>query len=93
MLEFYEAYADYTTMMGRVESLIVRAADAVRSVWSPPDTEGAVEHGSEGVPSIKPPFPRIEWVTSLNSALGADAMTMEDAALREVARRVGVHKV
>ncbi len=93
MLEFYEAYADYTTMMGRVESLIVRSADAVRSVWSPPDTEGAVEHGSEGVPSIRPPFPRIEWVTSLNSALGADAMTMEDAALREAARRVGVHKV
>jgi lysyl-tRNA synthetase class 2 len=93
MLEFYEAYADYTTMMGRVESLIVRAADAVRSVWSPPDTEGAVEHGSEGVPSIRPPFPRIEWVTSLNAALGADAMTMDDAALREIARRVGVHKV
>ena len=32
MLEFYEAYADYTEMMARVESLVVRAADAVRSV-------------------------------------------------------------
>ena len=31
MLEFYEAYADYTVMMSRVESLVVRAADAVRS--------------------------------------------------------------
>src|ERR1041385_1627357 len=30
MLEFYEAYADYRTMMDRVEHLVVRAADAVR---------------------------------------------------------------
>ena len=30
MLEFYEAYADYTVMMGRVEQLLVTAATAVR---------------------------------------------------------------
>ena len=41
-------------------------------------TEGAVEHGSEGVPTLTPPFPRIEWVPSLNAALGADAMAMDD---------------
>ena len=40
MLEFYEAYADYTVMMSRVESLMVRAADAVRGVWSPPEVGG-----------------------------------------------------
>ena len=54
MLEFYEAYADYTVMMSRVEALVVRAADAVRAVWSPPgDGAGAVEHGSEGVPVFR----------------------------------------
>jgi lysyl-tRNA synthetase class 2 len=93
MLEFYEAYADYTVMMSRVEALLLRAADAVRAVWSPPETEGAIEHGSEGVPTFRTPFPRIEWVPSLNKALGADALTMDDAALRNAAQRIGVHKV
>ncbi len=52
MLEFYEAYADYTGMMSRVETLVTRAAAAVKSVWSPPTTEGAVEHGTEPVPEL-----------------------------------------
>jgi lysyl-tRNA synthetase class 2 len=93
MLEFYEAYADYTVMMSRVEALIVRAADAVRSVWSPPEMQGAIEHGTEGVPEFKTPFPRVEWVPSLNQALGADALEMDDATLRNAAQRIGVHKV
>ena len=93
MLEFYEAYADYTVMMERVESLVARAAHAVRGVWSPPTVEGAVEHGAEGVPELAPPFPRVQWVPSLNAALGADAMALDDAALRERARRLGVQKV
>ncbi|HVX39394.1 MAG TPA: lysine--tRNA ligase [Gemmatimonadaceae bacterium] len=93
MLEFYEAYADYTVMMSRVESLVVRAADAVRSVWSPPTVEGAVEHGTEGVPEFRPPFPRIEWVPSLNAALGFDVMAADDAKIRAAARGVGVQKI
>lgn len=93
MLEFYEAYADYTVMMSRVEDILVRAADAVRSVWSPPRVEGAIEHGSDGVPVFRPPFPRIEWVSSLNKALGADAMEMDEATLRHTAIGIGVHKV
>ncbi|HEY4129807.1 MAG TPA: lysine--tRNA ligase [Gemmatimonadaceae bacterium] len=93
MLEFYEAFADYTLMMSRVESLIVRAADAVRALWSPPETEGAIEHGSEGVPELKVPFPRVEWVQSLNNALGMDALALDDASLRNAAQRIGVHKV
>jgi lysyl-tRNA synthetase class 2 len=93
MLEFYEAYADYSVMMSRVESLIVRAADAVRSVWSPPDVQGAIEHGTEGVPEFRTPFPRVEWVPSLNKALGADALAMNEADLRNAAQRIGVHKV
>jgi lysyl-tRNA synthetase class 2 len=98
MLEFYEAYADYTVMMGRVEQLLVRASDAVRRVLGPgaasaeerlllPD-ESVVD-----VPAFAPPFPRIEWVPTLNHALGADIMTLDDAALRGRAERIGVHKV
>ena len=95
MLEFYEAYADYTVMMTRVESLIVCAATAVGAAWSPPETHaaGAIEHGSGGVPQLRPPFPRIPWVPSLNAALGADAMSLSDEALRNAARHIGVQKV
>ena len=92
MLEFYEAYADYTVMMGRVEALVGRAAAAIRAVWSPPTAAGAVEHGGGGVPALKPPFPRIEWLPALNAALGADALGLDDASLRNAARHAGVHK-
>ena len=83
MLEFYEAYADYTVMMGIVESLISHAASAVR----------AVPGLAASVPELRPPFPRIEWVPSLNAALGEDALALDDAALRDRARGLGVHKV
>ena len=80
MLEFYEAYADYDVMMGIVERLLVHASDAVR----------AFPQFAEQVPVFMLPFPRIEWVPALNAAVGADAMTMDDEALRNCARRAGV---
>jgi lysyl-tRNA synthetase class 2 len=83
MLEFYEAYADYTTMMSRVEQLLVRAAEAVRAT---PELASAV-------PELRPPFARISWSESLTAALGADAMAMSEAELRTAARRVGIEKV
>jgi len=82
MLEFYEAYADYTTMMSRVEQLLVRAADAVR----------ATAEIAPVVPVLRPPFARISWSDSLASALGADAMAMSDADLRRSAKRLGIEK-
>ena len=91
MLEFYEAFADYTTMMGRVEQLIVRAAAAVgRALDGVP--AGVVDRSGE-VPKLSPPFPRIEWIPSLSKALGSDVMAMDDEALRGAARRANVHKV
>ena len=83
MLEFYEAYADYRGMMTLVESLLVRAADALRGI------PGIAER----VPVLSPPFARIEWVPSLNQALGLDAMALGDAELRNVAERAGVQEV
>ena len=82
MLEFYEAYADYEVMMGIVERLLVHAADAVRAVARP----------SSPVPVLTPPFPRVGWVPSLNAALGADAMALDDETLRNHARRLGVQQ-
>jgi lysyl-tRNA synthetase class 2 len=84
MLEFYEAYADYTVMMSRVERLVMSAASSV-----------AGADGARSVPVLSPPFRRIEWVPSLNAALGggADVLAMDEASLRAAARRAGVEHV
>jgi lysyl-tRNA synthetase class 2 len=82
MLEFYEAYADYTTMMGRVESLMEAIVASLRSV----------PQLANSIPSFTTPFPRVEWVPALNAALGTDVMAETDASLRDIARRVGVEK-
>jgi lysyl-tRNA synthetase class 2 len=83
MLEFYQAFADYREMMSVVESLIVHAAEAVR----------AVPGVGDGASALQPPFARIEWVASLNAALGRDAMACTDTELRAEARRHGVERV
>ena len=98
MLEFYEAWADYTVMMGRVEQLLVRASDAVRRVLGPesatPEERLLLPDDSfVQVPTFTPPFPRIEWVPALDQALGTGSLALEEAALRTRAERVGVHKV
>jgi lysyl-tRNA synthetase class 2 len=84
MLEFYQAFADYEQMMTTVESLLVHAAAAVR----------AIAGVGEKVPAIAAPFPRIEWVGSLNAALGdRDALAMSASELRAEASKQGVEKV
>jgi lysyl-tRNA synthetase class 2 len=83
MLEFYQAYADYTGMMDLVEQLLEKTADAVRSV---PDL-------AANVPQFHRPFKRIEWVPTLNAAAGVDVPSLNDAALRSLAQRVGVEKL
>lgn len=98
MLEFYEAYADYTVMMGRVEHLISRAAAAVRSLLSGENATAEErlllpDDSFAEVPEFHPPFPRIEWLSSLSAALGADVLAQSDAELRNSAQRVGVHHV
>ena len=82
MLEFYQAYSDYTGMMLLVEELLERAAEAVRSV---PEL-------AANVPVFQRPFPKVEWVPSLNAAAGADVASLDDAALRSLAQRVGIDK-
>ncbi|MEO6211401.1 MAG: lysine--tRNA ligase [Gemmatimonadaceae bacterium] len=82
MLEWYQAYADYTDMMLLVEQLLVAAADAVR----------ALPNLGANVPALATPFARLEWVPSLNRALGGDALAMSDVELRAAAERAGVTK-
>ncbi len=83
MLEFYEAYADYEVMMGRVESLLVHVSAQMRNL----------PVIGEQVPALSPPFKRIEWVPSLNASAGMDVMGSDDATLRNLASRLGVTAV
>jgi len=82
MLEFYQAYADYTGMMDLVEQLLEKTARAVRSV---PEL-------AANVPTFNRPFQRIEWIPSLNAAAGVDVTLLDDASLRALATRIGVEK-
>jgi lysyl-tRNA synthetase, class II len=83
MLEFYQAYADYRDMMTVVEELLVHAADALRGIPGVGDA----------VPTLRPPFPRIEWVPALDAAIGVSALAQSDDALRNIAAKVGVQHV
>jgi lysyl-tRNA synthetase, class II len=84
MLEFYEAYADYTDMMNLVEQLMVDAAAAVRS---------GPEPFAEKVPVIATPFRRVEWVPALSSELGFDVLAAEADVIRAAAASRGVPDV
>lgn len=92
MLEFYQAYADYTDMMDVVEHLVGAAAAAVRAALATverPDGAAAFEPVLEAGD-----FPRLEWVPSLSRAMGVpDVLALDDAALRAAATRRGVHGV
>jgi lysyl-tRNA synthetase class 2 len=83
MLEFYQAYADYHDMMDVVEALLVAAADAVR----------AVPGYGELVPTLSPPFARIEWRGALRAQLGIDPLSLSEPELRNRAARLGVSDV
>jgi lysyl-tRNA synthetase class 2 len=98
MLEFYEAWADYGVMMGRVERLLVDAATAVHDTLSAEainaeDRLVLPDDSFVTVPTLRPPFPRVEWVGSLNAAAGTDVMATEPADLRNLAQRAGVQSV
>jgi lysyl-tRNA synthetase, class II len=98
MLEFYEAYADYTVMMSRVEQLLVTASTEVSDVLcvdgiSPEDRLVLPDDSLITPVVLKPPFPRVEWVPSLSAAAGVDVMALTPADLRHLGERVGVNAV
>lgn len=83
MLEFYQAYADYVDMMEVVESLLVTAADAVRSLAD----------YSAVVPKLEPPFRRVAWQAALQAKLGVDPLALADHEIRNRAQHLGVSDV
>src|SRR4029079_3440536 len=82
MLEFYQAYADYETMMEVTQDLIVHA---VRSL-----------HGGTLVPhegrtiDFAPPWNRLRYKEAAAEALGVAALPEGEADLRALAARAGL---
>ncbi len=98
MLEFYEAYADYTVMMTRVEELLVTANAAIEDVLcaggiSPEDRLVLPDESLVRPTTLHVPFPKVEWVPSLNAAAGMDVMALSQPDLRHLGERVGVNSV
>ncbi len=98
MLEFYEAYADYELMMTRVENLLVCASDAVARVLGEGESvrglSGATGTSGEALPNFKPPFPRLDWLTTLSTAMGVPSvMELDTKTLAGAAEKAGVQKV
>lgn len=83
MLEFYQAYADYEEMMALVEELLLTL---VREV-----TGGANELVYQGAKlDFTPPFRRLEYYGALRDYGNLEVRTMDDAALRDAVRSLGV---
>ncbi len=72
MVEWYEAYADYTDEMERVETLVHRAAQAV---------------GYDGPLHFAPPWPRRRLTDAIAQATGVDPLAHRDAASLAAALR------
>jgi lysyl-tRNA synthetase class 2 len=70
-------------MMTLVEELLVHASTAVRSVPGVADPDV----------TLRPPFPRIEWVKALEAAIGVPPLAQSDDTLRNIAAKVGVQHV
>ena len=82
MLEWYQAYADYTDTMALVEQLMVHAANALR----------ALPGIGERMPALAAPFARVEWLAALTKAMGENPLEMTEPLLRAFAEKVNVHE-
>jgi lysyl-tRNA synthetase, class II len=82
MLEFYEAFADYTDMMTLVETLIERAAV---------EATGVTRVTFQGIElDLTPPFRRLPFLSALQEHGGIDVDAMNDAELSAHAAQIGV---
>ena len=82
MLEFYQAYADYETMMEVTQDLIVHA---VRSLH-----DGTVVPHEGGTVDFAPPWRRLRYRDAAAEALGVAALPEGEDDLRALASRAGV---
>lgn len=82
ILEFYVAYKDYFWMMETTEQLLEKAAIAVNG-----STDAKV---GERTLSFKAPFPRVSIYDAIKQHTGIDISEMDEAAIREVCRKLDI---
>jgi len=84
MLEFYEAYADYETLMKFVEQLY---ADVIRDVFG---TTQLKPDGSAEMLDFTAPWPRVDYVKAIKEATGIDVLEASD---EEIVDAIKKHRV
>jgi lysyl-tRNA synthetase, class II len=83
ILEWYTAYKDYFWMMEITEQLLEKVALAVHGT-----TELTV---GERTISFKAPFMRLSIFEAINRFTGIDVSAMDEDALRETCKKLGIH--
>ncbi len=82
MLEVYVALKDYIWMMGLVEEMISRVAQAVNDSLQ-------VQHGADLI-DFSPPWKRLTMFDAIKEHTGVDIRGMDEKALRSAARSLHV---
>jgi lysyl-tRNA synthetase class 2 len=81
MLEFYQAYADYTDMMSLTETMVAGAVG---------ETLGALAIERGGVTlDFTPPFPRVSFIGGVRERCGLDLRRASPEEMRAVLLRTG----
>lgn len=84
MLEFYEAYADYETLMKFVERLY---ADVIKDVFGTTQLKPA---GRDDILDFTPDWPRVDYVDAIKERAGIDVLEATD---EEIVAAVKQHRV
>jgi lysyl-tRNA synthetase class 2 len=88
MLEAYQAYGDYETMMELTEALVVECARAVNPIMGRPEGSLSIEMAGRPI-DLTPPFDRLTMLEAVSAATG-ERITLESLDLHEVAGSHGV---
>jgi lysyl-tRNA synthetase class 2 len=84
MLEYYQAYADYTDMMALTEALIAGAVlDSLGT--------SKLERGGVSL-DFTPPFPRVSFIDEVRRRCGLDLRTAAPQEMRSVLLRAGAER-
>ncbi|MEX1046004.1 MAG: lysine--tRNA ligase [Actinomycetota bacterium] len=88
MLEAYQAFGDYNTMMELSETLIIESARAVAPVMGRDEANPSISFAGKEI-ALTVPFRRITILGSVSDATG-EQITLERSDLRAIAEKHGV---
>ncbi len=82
VMELYVAYKDYHWMMNTTEALLEEVAEAANG-------SSAVQVGENSI-DFKAPYPRVPILEAIKEQTGIDVSEMDETALRETAKKLGL---